>query len=235
LLHFARKVPLCPLERSCDLSELAVLRQGASRKISWSVLFLKAYGLVALERPQLRQAYLRWPWPHLYEHPHNVAMLAMNRSESEEDRLYWGRFDKPEERTLIELQTKLDNYKTAPTRSVFRTQERLSRLPTPLRRLSWWLALNLSGAKRARQLGTFGMSTLAGQGVINRYHPNCLSTSLTYGPMDSSGKMLVTLLFDHRIADGNCIAGALTDLEAVMRGPIADELKMLYGCKRACA
>jgi hypothetical protein len=235
LLHFARRVPLFPLERSCGLGELAELRQRAPCKISWSVLFLKAYGLVAMEYAQLRQAYLSWPWPHLYEHPHNVALLAINRADSEGDRLYWGRFIQPEQRTLVDLQTKLNRYKSEPPRSVFRTQRRLSRLPTLLRRSGWWLALNLSGAQRARLMGTFGMSTLAGQGAVNRFHPTCLSTSLTYGPMDASGQVLVTLLYDHRIADGNCIAAALADLEVILRGPIASEVKSLYDGKRACA
>jgi hypothetical protein len=235
LIHFGRQVPLFPLERSCGLGDLAELRQSTACRISWPVLFLKAYGLVAMEYPQLRQAYLGWPWPHLYEHPHNVAMLAVNRSDCEGDRLYWGRFPQPELCTLTELQTKLDWYKTGPTRSVFATQRRLSRVPTPLRRLAWWLTLNLSGDVRARRLGTFGLSTLAGNGAVNRCHPTCLSTSLTYGPIDPSGQMLVTLLYDHRIADGNCVAGALADLEAILRGPITGELKSLYDCKRACA
>jgi hypothetical protein len=235
LLHFARQVPLFPLERSFGLAELAELRESAPCRISWPVLFLKAYGLVAMEYAQLRQAYLSWPWPHLYEHPHNVAMLAVNRADPEGDRLYWGRLIQPEECTLIELQAKLEHYKNGPTGSVFRTQRRLSRVPTPLRRLGWWLTLNLSGSARARRLGTFGLSTLASNGAVNRYHPTCLTTSLTYGPMDPSGQMLVTLLYDHRIADGNCIAGALADLEAILRGPIAGELKRLYDCKRACA
>ena len=36
-----------------------------------------------------------------------MAMLAVNRADPEGDRLYWGRFVKPEERSLIELQTRL--------------------------------------------------------------------------------------------------------------------------------
>ncbi len=115
-------------------------------RISWPVLFLKAYALVALEGPEFRQVYLSWPWPHLYEHPHNVAMLAVNRADAEGDRLYWGRFSQPKKLTLTELQAKLERYKTGPTDSVFRTQRRLSRVPMPVRRLGWWLTLNLTGA-----------------------------------------------------------------------------------------
>jgi len=97
------------------------------------------------------------------------------------------------------------------------------------------LTLNGSGAKRAIQVGTFGLSTLASSGAINRYHPTCLSTSLTYGPLDQSGQALVTLLYDHRLMDGNCIARALVDLESILRGSITRELKIVGESRRAVA
>jgi hypothetical protein len=205
--------------------------------MAWSVLFLKAYAMLARDCAPLRQAYLRWPWPQLYEHPTSVAMLAINRDEGESERLYWGRFQEPESQPLSRLQDQLDRYKTEPAETAFRRQEQLSRLPWPIRRLVWWLGLNVSGRLRARQLGTFGLSTLAGQGAVNRYHPTCLTTSLTYGPIDASGHSLVTILFDHRVADGACIARALRDLEALLKGPITRELQLMAGtcCPRSLA
>jgi hypothetical protein len=235
LLHFAHQVPLFPLERSCFLGEVAELRQRARTRISWAVLFLKAYGLLAADYPVLRQAFLRWPWPHLYQHPCSVAMLAVNRAEPDGERLFWGRFIQPEGQPLVELQRTLDRYKTDRAESVFARQIRVSRAPTVLRRLGWWLTLNVSGARRARRLGTFGLSTLAGNGAVNRYHPTCLTTSLTYGPMDRIGQTQVTILFDHRVADGSCIARALADLESILRGAIARELKGLFDSKKTCA
>ena len=225
LLHFARQMPLFPLVRSCDLWKVAEARAWAPRRIAWSILFLKAYAMLARDYAPLRQAYLPWPWPHLYEHPASVAMLAINRGKGESERLYWGRFKHPESKPLTELQARLDRYKTEPAETAFRRQEQLSRLPWPIRRLVWWLGLNVSGRLRARQLGTFGLSTLAGQGAVNRYHPTCLTTSLTYGPFDASGHSLVTILYDHRVADGACIARALRDLEALLKGPITRELQ----------
>jgi hypothetical protein len=229
LLHFARQVPLFPLERSCDLWEVAEARAWAPRRIAWSILFLKAYAMLARDYAPLRQAYLRWPWPHLYEHPASVAMLAINRGEGESERLYWGRFKHPESQRLTELQALLDRYKTEPAETVFRSQERLSRLPGPVRHLAWWLGLNVSGDLRARKFGTFGLTTLAGQGAVNHYHATCLTTSLTYGPIDSAGRSVVTMLFDHRVTDGSCIARALGDLEAILKGPITRELEDMAG------
>jgi hypothetical protein len=235
LLHFAQHVPLFPLERSCFLGELADLRQRCLLKVSWPVLFLKAYGLLALDYPVLRQAFLRWPWPHLYEHPCSVAMLAINRTDRHGDRLYWGRFRQPERQPLGKLQLTLEKYKTGQPKAVFARQIRISRAPTLLRRLGLWWTLNVSGVSRARRVGTFGLSTLASTGAVNRYHPTCLTTSLTYGPLDSSGQALVTILYDHRVVDGNCIAHALCDLEAILRGPIAHELASTCDPNRAVA
>ena len=121
----------------------------------------------------------------------------------------WGRFVDPGERRLVEIQQQLDQYQIKPVREAFRKQVRLSGWPWPLRRLAWWLTINGSGRVRARQIGTFSLSALAGQGVINRDHPTICTSSLTYGPVDSAGQLLVTLVYDHRLLDGMQAADAL--------------------------
>src|SRR5262249_46802779 len=133
------------------------------------------------------------------------------------------------------LQDRLDRFKTLPVKRAFRNQERWSRLPWPIRRLAWWIGLNLSGDLRARKLGTFGLSTLGGQGAVNRFHPTCLTTSLTFGPIDADGRCLVTILCDHRVADGACIARAITDLEVILNGPILREVQGLNESRYALA
>src|SRR5437764_1211204 len=61
LLHFARKVPSVPVQRRLLLDRVRLAREGAAGRPSWCALFLKAYGLVAAEVPELRRAYLPWP------------------------------------------------------------------------------------------------------------------------------------------------------------------------------
>src|SRR5712692_1205570 len=78
-LHFSRKMPLQPLTRVCRLQPLADLRAQATPRVSWSALFMKAYGLVASRFPVLRQTYMTWPWAHLYQHPVSVGSLAISR------------------------------------------------------------------------------------------------------------------------------------------------------------
>jgi hypothetical protein len=233
--YFARYMPTFAVDRLVSLGELAALRGDATPHISWTVLFLKAYSLVAADCRPLRQAYLRWPWPHLVEHPSSVATVAINRRDEDrdEDRLCWGRFIEPERRSLVELQQELDRYQRDPIEDVFRRQVQHSKLPRPLRRLIWWINLNLVVKKRAKRLGTFSMSTLAGLGAWNRSHPSILTTSLTYGPLGERGRMLVTLICDHRVLDGALAARALAQLEAALCGPITRELAALSADRAA--
>jgi hypothetical protein len=233
-LSFARRVPLFPAEKWFDLAEVAALRKQASRRISWAAIFVKAYAMTARNHRPLRQTFVRWPWPHLMEEPHSTAMVVVNRQYFGEDRICWGRLSNPEEQPISALQNQLDAYQAEPVERIFRQQLRLSRMPMLARRALYWFNMNFGGRKRAKRLGTFTMSTLAGQGVLNRMHQTFLTTSLTYGPLDEKGRTLVTLLCDHRVVDGVVAARALGELENVLRSAIAAELKSLTG-KRAAA
>ena len=92
--------------------------------ISWVALFVKAYGLLAADIVELRQSYMNWPWPHIFQHEHSVAMVAVNRSTPIGDRLFWGRFTAPEKMPLTEIQTQLDDYKHGQIEKTFRRQMR---------------------------------------------------------------------------------------------------------------
>jgi hypothetical protein len=223
-LEFAREVPLFAVERQFDLQEVAALRTRQRRRIGWTTLFLKAYAVVAQEIAPLRQALVRWPWPHLIESSASVGMVAISREYLGEERICWGRFDDPAGQSLAALQQRLDRYVQQPVDEVFKQQIRLSRCPTLLRRLLLWWNLKVAGRKRAARVGTFSLSTLAGQGVLNRSHPTFLTSSLSFGPLDRQGRALVTLLCDHRVIDGTTAARALNELEGVLCGQLAQEL-----------
>ncbi|MEX1094747.1 MAG: hypothetical protein WED34_01795 [Planctomycetales bacterium] len=229
VVHYHRRVPTCAHDRFCDLRKIAELRERLPVRISWAVLFLKAYGMVAAERPVLRDAWQRWPWPHVYRHPHSMAMVAIHREFRGEPWLFWGRFDKPEETPLVDLQARLDRYHAEPPEQVFRQQWLLSGLPTPARRLLWWWNLNFAGAKRAKRVGTFFLTTLAGRGTEIQHPPAFLTGNLTYGPLDAAGRSRVTLAYDHRLMDGRLVADCLAGIESKLTGPIASELEGLRG------
>ena len=43
------------------------------------MIFLKGYALLSQETPELRRAYVKLPWPQLYEYPVSVASIAHER------------------------------------------------------------------------------------------------------------------------------------------------------------
>ena len=218
IVRLSRHVPIFPVERMMELAEVERLRKGARQRIGWAALFMKAYGLVARERPALRSWFLPWrifrPFrrPAWATSPESVASLAISRPRPPEtpadllaldpEAIYWARIRSPDARPLPELQAEILRYSTAPLEEVFARQLQLQRVPRLLRRIILrWNA--------------------------NRMHPTFLTTSLTYTPLDDLGRMNVTLLADHRLLDGVPVARALAALEETLRGPIAEELSGL--------
>src|SRR5437870_737193 len=80
VLHFARQIPSVPVQRRMSLAPLVAARANCTARPSWVALFAKAYGLVAAENPRLRQSYLSFPYPRLYEHAESVATISVERT-----------------------------------------------------------------------------------------------------------------------------------------------------------
>ncbi len=235
VLHYNRRVPTCAHDRRCDLGRVAELRSQLPVRISWSLLFIKAFAIVAQKHPVLRQSYIEWLWPHLFEYPHSVAMLATERQHQGEPWLFWSRFTQPDQQPLVQMQQLLDRYQSEPVEKIFLQQWRLSGLPTFLRRWFWWWNLNFTGAKRAKRIGTFFLTTLAGKGVEIQDPPAFLTSNLTYGPLDESGNCRVTLSYDHRLMDGSTVADILIEVESTLNGEIARELEVVIAAGRSAA
>lgn len=227
MLHYHRKVPTCAHDRRINLSGIDELRRKVPVRISWAVLFVKAFAMMAARCPQMRQAWFGIPWAHLYQHPHSVAMVATHREYKGEAWLFWSRFREPEHKSLAQLQADMNRYLSEPVDKIFKQYLKFSALPTFVRRLLWWWNLNVSGTARAKRTGTFFLSTLAGQGAEIQHPPAFLTANLTYGPMDENGFSRVTIAYDHRLMDGRLVAQCLADLEATLNGPIAAEIKSL--------
>ena len=225
VLHYNRRMPLCAHDRCFDLGRLAEVRSRLPHRVSWSLLFVKAFALVAARHPSLRQAYLEWPWPHVYQFAQSVASVATHRDIDGEPWLFWSRFAQPDTQPLVQLQQMLDRYRAEPPARIFRQQWRLSAFPTGIRRWIWWWTLNCAGAKRAKRVGTFFLTTLAGKGVEIQDPPAFLTCNLTYGPLDHNGHCKVTISYDHRLMDGLFIADRLIELEQALNGEILRELE----------
>lgn len=235
LLYFHRDVPLCAHDRHMNLSDVSRVRNSSAERVSWPALFLKAFAIVAQEVPELRQTWYRWPWAHLYQHPCSVATLTVQREMHEEPWLFWGQIASPELKSLSELQRAIDQFRDGDVRKVFRKQLQLAKLPTVLRRMVWWWNLNVATTARAKRLGTFFLSTLAGRGAEIQLPPSIHTGCLTFGPLDDNGISRVSLAYDHRIMDGALVADILQRLEETLSGVLVHELLAMHAAKPANA
>ena len=228
-LHFARQIPSIPVQRRMQLAAVVAARAASGPRPSWCAIFTKAYAFVTAARPQLRRAYVGFPRPHLYEHPVNIASVAVERTLGDEEAVFFAHLNRPEEMALTALDAQLRRFKDQPLESVgaFRRLLRISRYPRPVRRLLWWAALNASGRHRARFVGTYGVSVYSGLGAASLHPLSLLTTTLNYGVIEPDGSVDVRLTYDHRVLDGATVARALAELERVLTHEILAELRYL--------
>jgi hypothetical protein len=154
--------------------------------------------------------------------------LAIERVYRGEEGVFVGIFRAPEQQTLMQLQQSVAWYKNETLEKVgfYRMALRFSKAPTPLRRFLWWGTLNISGFKRTKRFGTFGLSSYGALGAEQIHPISPLTTTLTYGPIDPlTGHVIVKLIYDHRVLDGAYVARRLRDVEEVMNGTILEELR----------
>ncbi len=227
LMRYAKRVPSVPSQRTMQLSEVVAARRERPYRISWCAIFLKAYSIVSAERRELRRTYMPLIWPHLYEHPFNVASFSLEREYRGESGVFFAHIRQPERLSLIELDAIVRRHKTASIESIssYRRILWLSRLPAPLRRLVWNAGLYADGGYRAHFFGTFGISVAASMGAAGLHILSPLTTTLNYGTFQPDGKLDVRLTYDHRVLDGAPVARALVTLEDVLQNEIVDELR----------
>ena len=231
VIRMANQTPLAGLSGDFDFSTLAKYRRLAKPKISWNVIYMKAYAQACRRMPELRQGYASFPWPYLYEHDKPVCKMTIAREYQGEERLFFARFNSPDYYALPELQAKYDHYRKAPIESIkqFRHQIRFAKTPAMLRRLAWWMLFNVWPEKRATHMGTFGMSISGYNGVYGSKHLGPNTTTLGVDPMPRGGKSKLVLTFDHRVLDGTPATRAFSLMQRMMKNRIHRELAALAG------
>ena len=232
VLHHARKVPSLPLSKTIQLGDLVEVRRAS--RISWSAVFLKAYGLLSRQVPALRRSYLPWPRAHFYEHPESKAVILVEREHQGESIILGARIGAPESTPLAALEDRLRYFREAPILDVnfFRQALRLGKLHWLLRRFVFSHSLYLSGYWRAKRFGTFMISSLGNLGVEQHHPMTFLSTYFTYGPISPEGEVTAKIIYDHRVMDGRVVARCLGELETILQGAIKTELLQGLESKR---
>jgi hypothetical protein len=226
LMHFCQKVPGATVERPMSLGRLMEARQACVPRPSWYAIFLKAMSTVASRRPELRRAYMPFPWPHLYEHPVNIANFTIERRYRDEDVVFFVQVRSPERRTVATLDRIIRTCQVEPVESVkfFRRAIRMSQVPWPFRRLAMWVSLNLFGKLRCHNFGTFNLTSVAAEGAGIVVLTPLLTSTLHYGLFDDRGGLPMRMTIDHRAIDGAVAARALVEMEQVLMTDILEEV-----------
>jgi hypothetical protein len=227
LMTFSLRVPTVTVDRRMNLSRLVAARQVCAPRPTWTALFTKAYALVAAREPRLRRCYMGFPWPRFYENPKNIATLNIRRRVDDEEVVLHAHIRSPENRNLAEIDTIVRYFMDTPVDQIdsYCRVRRVSYLPGPLRRFLMWATLNVFGRRRCHNFGTFGLTSVAGQGAGILNLVPLLTSTLHYGLLNEKGCLDVRLAFDHRVLDGALAAESLLHLEVTLLGEILDEVR----------
>jgi hypothetical protein len=238
MLYFAKGVPTVAGERTLRVKRLMDARRAVPHAPSLYAAVLKGLAIVSVRVPELRRAYMPYPWPRLYEHPHSVGATIINRKwDGTEDATFLCPILHPEREPLAKLQAKLNQLRTDPIEKhgSLRRLVRTSRFPRPVRRALWAAGLHVSGPLRARTFGTFAVNSVAGLRARMLQFMTPITTILYVGSPTRDGEMDVQLAFDHRVYDGVTSIRIAIELERALNNEIAAEIRAGGGEARAAA
>jgi hypothetical protein len=226
-LYFACAVPTVPVQRRIWIGDVAAARAACRNRLRWTAILTKAFALVAEEVPQLRRAYVKLPWPLLYEYPTSKANVIIERDYHGEPALCPVSIKDPAHLPLPVIDALFQHAATAPLESIkdFQRWKQLTRLPRPLRRMLWWIGLNI-GRQRGNFFGTFAVSVYSALKAESLHPLSPLTTLLNYGVI-TDGSLDVRIIYDHRVMDGATVARALGRLEAILNSVILEEVRSL--------
>jgi hypothetical protein len=224
-MRLSRDIPLVSVQRHMHLERLARARSERTERPMWMAIFTKAYGIVSREFPELRRAYVKMPWPRLYEYPQAIALLPVGADYCGEESVFPIRIRDPGAWRLADVDRRIVDAKAASVAQVeeFRRLLGFARLPLPIRYPLAWLALNI-GRQRANYFGTFLIGGVSELGIESQHMLSPVSNSLSFGVISPDGHVDVRMYWDHRVMDGVVVGKALRQLERTLNGEIADEL-----------
>ena len=234
-VHFSNHGQTAAAERLMHVGDVVAARREASPRPSWGAIMTKAFALAAQHHPEMRQAYLSFPWPHIGEFAAQIASVIITRRVGADDAVFLAPLLSPERQSLRDLDGHLRGYMERPIAEFrcFREAMLVGRLPRPLRRMLWWLALHVLPRRRARHFGTFGVTTMSPFGARTLQVPSLWSAFLHYGVITESGEVPVGVAFDHRVMDGAVVGYTLLEMEQALHHDIVAELRSMRPARAA--
>lgn len=228
LMRVTATVPLVAVERPMNIARLMQARQSLPERVPLTAIILKAYARVADEFVDLRQVYLRYPWPHLYEYPMSVASMTVEREHEGAPCVFIMTLKNPSAMPVPAIAAAIVEAQTAPVEQIrtFARIMRINRLPWIIRRPLWWLGFNI-GRIRANHFGTFGISIVSSLGGELPFFQSPLTSALNYGVIQPNGDVTARILIDHRVIDGLQSARVLKRLEEVLNNEMVAEIQAI--------
>lgn len=227
VVHFGKKAHMMGASWRINVAPVLAARAEQQQAIGWTAIWMKALALVSRRRPELRTAYLPFPWARLYEHPEFICTVVFERTWQGASALFFEKFAAADNQPLQDIDISLRKLRQVPVESVgsFRRLIRFSRAPVLVRRLLWSIGLNWSGPFRVRHMGGFCiLNPFPTSGTITQTAVPA-SLMLYYGLVAPNGEAQVDAFYDHRVMDGIELYRILRDVEATMNRDIVAELK----------
>ncbi len=235
-LRFAQKTPMVGGSGNMHVTAARAARRLRHPPISWDAIWVKAVAIAAARRPVLRTAYLPYPWPRFYVHPHAVATVAVERTWNGAPAVLFDCISDPAALSLEDIDRRLQALSQLPIESIggFRRQIRIARWPWIARYAMGAIALWWSGRMRSEYIGTYYTMK-----ALRRIHAESVISPISfmfYWNMPSaSDDMPVRVFFDHCLCDASGAAWAANAIEDAMNGPIAAELSAIANTSKVSA
>ncbi len=229
LLYFASGIPTVPVQKRMSLGALVAARAACRERPRWTAIFTKAYALMAREFPEFRRAYVKIPWPHLYEYPASNATVIIERDYRGEAGLFsisdQGTGKPVAARHRPSARACFDG---AQSRSIkdFRRTIQFARLPPPAT-AGALVDMPELGRQRGNYFGTFGVSVYSALNAESLHPLSPLTTLLNYGVISSDGVLDARIIYDHRVMNGATVARALARLEEILNSAMLEEVRAL--------
>ena len=226
VVHFGKKSHVVAGNWTINVAPVAAARKARHPPIGWGAIWVKAVALACRKWPELRTAYLPFPWPRMYQHPYAIATMVVEREWNGRPAVFFDQIKYPDSLSLQEIDGILRGLKRRPVDDVggYRRLIRFSRLPWIVRRPLWSFALQWSGWLRSQYFGTYSVHSFPVRRAEVMQSTTPISFSLIYGLLNPDGEVLVQLLMDHRIVDGLTSHRIMLAIEAAMKEDIIAEL-----------
>lgn len=227
IMYFGRKSYSVGGNAIINIAPLVAARRAYCPSISHAALLVKAIALAGQRRPELRQAYMPFPFPHYYVHPHTVATIVFEREWRGEQVVLFDQIERPEERSLAEIDRLLRGMKRGPVEGIsgFRHLIRMARIPWPIRGLVWRFGLYFSGRLRATYFGTLSINAVVARRAEVMQSVTPLTFALFYGVVEPNGDLPLQTVVDHRVIDGVPMRRIANELQSILNNELVSEIQ----------